>query len=231
MNELELIDPQSEDLKFVEKQFVDIQKELLEINQIRSDFQLVHFVVQRHGPLTAGAGHRQRYQALREMQIMRGEIGRQVIRRERLKREIETLKSQLNVEDPTRNNCDLDLAEKTIEISDIDLNVQGLLREYKTLSDILKTLPTYSFEEFQKMEPQYWRQRLERQLLQSRDSALSGFDRGDLESIAQAADDELLPGTGRIEQVGFQVPGVTKLPEAFDKIALEGNVQNPSLLD
>jgi hypothetical protein len=210
MNDLENYDPR---LEAVEVRFKDIQDELLDINQSRTPFQLIHFVVQRHGPLEAGAGPRQRYQALREIHVMRGEMARQILKQKRLAREIDYLREGKSAEgfvlSSPNNFADLEIAEKAIEIADIEVNLKGLFREFDTLCKILDALPRYTYEQFQELEPQYWRQRLERQAVQSRTSAVTGYDRGDIESLAQATDDEILSGVGRVDQISFPIPGIT----------------------
>lgn len=144
MNELEVIKSKNSELVEVEKIFESIQEELLEINQNRSNFQLVHYVVERHGPLKAGAGHRQRQQALREMQIMRGEIMRIIIQRERNKRVIDRLRIGDSLDK------DLDIAEKLVESANLEVDLIGMLREYKTLSEILKYSPVILMKNFKK---------------------------------------------------------------------------------
>jgi hypothetical protein len=211
MNDLEKYDSR---LEKVESRFKDIQDELLEINQSRTPFQLVHFVVQRHGPLEAGAGPRQRYQALRELHVMRGEMARQILKQRRLSREIDFLREGKSSDghDLTQANnfADLEIAEKAIELADLEVNLKGLFREFDTLCQILDALPKYTYEQFQELEPLYWRQRLERQAVQSRTSVVTGYDRGDIESLAQATDEEILPGVGRVDQIGFPIPGITQ---------------------
>lgn len=203
-------------LNFIEAESEEIQNELLEINQNRSDFALVHFVVERHGPIEQAAGPRQRFQALRELQTIRGEVIREGLRYERCKREIERLKAEAPLD------ADLDIAEKKLEMLELEVSIASHLREFATLKNILNALPRYSQEEHQKAEAEYWTFRLTRQLLSSRDASLTGFDRGDLEAMLQATDNEILPGTGRVKNTLIPVPGVVKgAREAFG-ITYEG---------
>lgn len=188
-----------EKLLAVELPYAGIQEELKALIQSRSDFQLAHFVVGQHGSLESGAGPRMRYQALLELQALRGDIARSVIQRERLRREIERLEQT----DPP--DKDLDVAERRISLAEADVRISGRMREFDALFQILQALPHYSHEEFEQAEADYWRQRLSRQLRQGQHAAITGYDRGDLAAAEQCSGDAILPGIERITEW----PGIT----------------------
>jgi hypothetical protein len=185
------------ELQIIDKIYAGLHEELVEISQSRSAFQLVHFVVQSHGNIESGAGPRMRYQILREMQVMRGEIAKQVVDKERILRELTRIEKK---EVPDVVDQDLDVMEKKILLANIEVELAGRLREFNVLHKILQTIPKYTREDHDNAEVKYWTQRLERQYRQGLVASHAGIDRGDLTAMEQCSGSEMIADVGKITE-------------------------------
>jgi hypothetical protein len=128
----------------------DKQKELEDafhsINQGRTDFQLHNFVIGQHD-----TDSRRFMQCVMELQAKTFNLRRQLIQKRKLLKKID-------------NTVDLDDKELfKIDHEELELSLEGQVREWNTLYAIFKEMPKFTHEQIQEAEEEYWQLRLARQ--------------------------------------------------------------------
>lgn len=203
-----------------EEDFTDLScsvyGELSELSCGRTPFQLVHFVVGAHGTIEEGAGPAMRLSALTELNNDLNVVERDKIRLERCKRKRKLLMAS---DDP---DADLDIMECNIEIKETELHMRRRLYEIKVLRAILDKLPKYTWKEMQELEPKRWTHRLLRQSEEYHQALKSGLPQGEVMSMAQAQNDEILLGVGKMTK--DLVDDRIKLREKMARIAAEAKL-------
>jgi hypothetical protein len=130
----------------------NITEALLEIQQPRSRYQLIHFVIGQHD-----TPEMRFYQLMLELQdtgykLRLAEIGIK-------KGEIEIARLL-----ETGDEIDaLDAEEKRLGMEQTRLAMQGALREQAILEDIFDSCEHYTRDEIEHAQPEYWQKRLTRQ--------------------------------------------------------------------
>jgi hypothetical protein len=116
------------------------------VSQPRSDYQLRKFVVGEHE-----TPERQYLQVVVEMQRKVSALRRAVIER----------RKKLNAIDKEVDPDEKELMQ--IDLDDMNFAITGAMREFDTLYAIYKSLPTFTAQELQDAEENYWIRRLMRQ--------------------------------------------------------------------
>tara|TARA_R100001129_G_scaffold184324_2_gene168959 strand:+ start:733 stop:1266 length:534 start_codon:yes stop_codon:yes gene_type:complete len=130
----------------------EIDETISEIQQQRSRYQLVHFVIGQHD-----TPEMRFYQLMLEMQDTDHKISLAEIAVKKAEIEINRLLS-------TGDELDaLDAAEKQIAIKQTKLALRGALREQAILQDIFESCEHYTRDEIEHAQPEYWQKRLTRQ--------------------------------------------------------------------
>jgi hypothetical protein len=125
------------------------------IQQPRTDFELAHFVVGQHE-----ATPRQWAQCTLELQLKIQNLRRAKIKERQILRRITRLEEK-------GTDVAIDRAELLkLDLEDQALAVIGAVREVQALYALWQSMPTFSREELNAAEPEYWRQRLARQASQ-----------------------------------------------------------------
>lgn len=171
-----------------------VDSELNELACGRTPFQLVHFVVGAHGTIEEGAGPAMRMSALNELEVALRNIARYRISLERARRK---RKSFVNSTDA---DADLDIMECDLEIKGLKFDLRKKMREVKVLREILNKLPSYTWKEMQALEPKRWTHRLLRQSEEYHQALKTGLPQGEVMSMVQASNDEILPGVGKMTE-------------------------------
>jgi hypothetical protein len=180
----------SNDVQLVIDSIEGLRDDLDMIQQPRSDFALKHFVIGQHD-----LPGRQRAQAVLELQSKLFGIKRSKIARERVILTIEKQKKLFEAGDAmAQQEAQLEIQSAEIDIAEIDLAMLGAVREANTLLAILSTMPTYTREELEAEEGEYWQRRLTRQyVVGQRDIG------GNLDAVLQAMTE---PGTAKPSVLG-----------------------------
>lgn len=144
------------------RQIENLKADIDAIQQPRSDFALMHFVVGAHD-----MPGRQRMQAVLELQIKMFNIRRAQLDERRLLAE-KKKQSKIVLENPETYEGEMAQIETErieVDLAELRLARLGAIREANCLLAILEKLPKYSYEQLQAEEGRYWVARLGRQAL------------------------------------------------------------------
>jgi len=136
--------------------------------QSRSDYQIERFVVGDHE-----TPQRRYLQCLVEMQRKVSEISLSEVNAEELEDKIALAKERIAVasNDYERREQEREIRKAEINKWQLDLYVEGLLREFNKLYALFKQLPAYTADELRDAEEQYWQIRKAKQAQQQLDSS------------------------------------------------------------
>lgn len=128
--------------------------------QPKSNFQIEKFVVGQHD-----TPERQYVQCVIQLHALVCNIKRGEINRRRKLIEIKSLEKE------TGELAELDLAEKQVDLEQIEFSLKGALREFSCYFAILENFKEgFTYEEIQNGEANYWMMRLSRQSQCDRES-------------------------------------------------------------
>jgi hypothetical protein len=166
----------------------DLAAAVLAIQQPRTNFQIQHFVVGQHD-----TEPRRWHQCVLELQIKIQLLKRAEIERRMTLRKIERLRQSSELD--SRDQADL----LTIDLEAHELAVLGAVREAETLYAIYKSFGrTYTREELDAAETEYWQLRLTRQakheLIANGRIGVGNLD--SLEQIGQSVTQEFIQRLG-----------------------------------
>ena len=131
---------------------MDIDEAIAEIQQPRSRYQLVHFVIGQHD-----TPEMRFYQLMLELQDTGYKLRLAEIGLKKAEAEIARL-----VE--TGDELDaLDAEEKRLGMEQTQIVMQGAQREMAVLEDIFNSCEHYTRDEIEHAQPEYWQKRLTRQ--------------------------------------------------------------------
>jgi hypothetical protein len=131
---------------------MNIQDAIAEIQQPRSRYQLVHFVIGQHD-----TPEMRFYQLMMELQDMGGKL-RHV--------EIAIRKTEVEIRRLLETGDELDALEaeeKQLGLEQTRIVMRGAEREVAILTDIFNDCQHYTREEIEHAQPEYWEKRLTRQ--------------------------------------------------------------------
>jgi hypothetical protein len=166
----------------------ELSPALKTIQMPRTPFQLQHFVVGQHD-----TEPRRWHQCVLEMQIKLFALRRAQISRRQLCRKIGALRRG---DDELRDQAAL----LQVDLEEQDLAIIGAVRELETLYAIFKAFPrTYTREELDAAEAEYWQKRLTRQAKHEL-IAQGRVGIGNLESLEQIGQPLTTEFVRRIEQ-------------------------------
>lgn len=214
----------SEELKVRDDRFEKVEKRLeamhnraKEFCQTRSNFQIEKFICEdEYTPITKfrHVGHNS-YVALQE-------VRRMLIERERTLRKIERMQKaydeycklpEKDKIDHEAQDYDLDIYEASRQLEDMEIRLQGLLREIDYMEticerlekeEIEKTGEGFTAKKYQEQEPEYWAKRFAMQMHQSQIGALNQIGEGNYRSYIQALTKPVLDDGLQIEPFNIQ---------------------------
>ncbi len=131
---------------------MDITEAIAEIQQPRSRFQLIHFVIGQHD-----TPEMRFYQLMMELQDTEYKL-RHV--------EIALRKGELEIARLLETGDELDAIEaeeKQIGLEQTRIVMQGAEREIAVLTELFNESQKYTRDEIERAQPEYWQQRLTRQ--------------------------------------------------------------------
>ena len=131
---------------------MNIEEAIAEIQQPRSRFQLIHFVIGQHD-----TPEMRFYQLCLELQDMKHKLALA---------EIQVKKSEIEIKRLLETGDDLDALdaeEKILELGQTKIVMQGAEREIAILEDLFNSCQHYSRDEIEHAQPEYWEKRLTRQ--------------------------------------------------------------------
>ena len=147
---------------------------IIAIQQPRTDFQLTHFVVGQHD-----TEPRRWFQCVLQLQLNLQNLKRAVVQQRITRRKIERLRQSGTVDDFD------EAALLQIDLDSHALAVIGTVRETQTLMAIFRSFAqSYTNEELNAAEEEYWQKRLRRQAKHSL-IATGRIGVGDLDSFHQ----------------------------------------------
>ena len=151
-------------LKRIDGMVAELKDAFMEIQQPRPPFVLEHFVIGQHD-----TEPQQYAQCVVELQIKYDNIRRAQLNRQKLELEIAELESRAEEAD-TDNQAEryrIDAKLKGIDVEEQDRAFVGALREFECLYGMWKSFgKTYTRQELNEAQPEYWTKRLSRQAQQ-----------------------------------------------------------------
>jgi len=167
-----------------------LMAQFVENQQPRSDFVLKHFVAGQHD-----LPGRQRAQVLTELQIKLSSIKRAKIERERILLRADRAKKRFETADAMdQREAVLDIEQAEVDLEELHLALVGAVREANTLLKIFAEMPSYTREQLEAEEAEYWARRLTRQYM------VGGRDiGGNLDAVLQMYTD---PGKPKPQVLG-----------------------------
>lgn len=174
---MELLKQEQELVRQIEGLKADIEA----IQQPRSDFALIHFVVGMHDK-----PGRQRMQAVLELQIKMFNIRRAQLDEQELniKRRVQEKITNTNGDENDKALAKIEMERIDVNLAELNLARLGAIREAECLLSILDQLPQYTYEQLQAEEAEYWQARLSRQAGQDL-RAMGAVTPGNIEAINQ----------------------------------------------
>ena len=157
------------------KDTMNIQAAIKEIQQSRSRYQLEKFVIGQHD-----SPEMQYYQLCLEANTTMGAIQETELRIEKLKAEAEELRETGKKSDA------IEAKIKELQIPNLETQLIGQRRELDFMEELFSQYPTYTREDIEKAQPDYWRQRLMRVGEMQMLARQGGVDWAQLEALYQA---------------------------------------------
>jgi len=172
--------------------FDSIEKDILEFAQGPTDFQIEVFIANGEGPVHQFPAHAYRH-LLAQVRPLISEIRRVALDKERTQRKIE----RLSLNKP--EDWDLDLMDLEFRLKDLDIELKGKWDMYQTYDRLLATIKEkygpFTNQQLQEKESEYWSYRLSKQMLDSRNGAMTGYGPGNLNSLRMALEGSLIEGS------------------------------------
>jgi len=171
---------------------MNIAEAIAEVQQPRSRYQLVHFVLGQHD-----TAEMQFYQLMLELQDMGFKLRMA---------ELNVRKTEVEIARLVATGDDLDAIEaeeKQVGLEQTQIVMKGAQREIAVLEDIFNTCQHYTRDEIEHAQPEYWQARLTRQT--NLQIMAGGVQWAQLDSLRQAGLlDELIAERERQTSNGHQ---------------------------
>ena len=180
-----------------------------EFAQRKSDFQIEKFIACSDSTIPS---HQYRH-VLAQMRVALTELKRRIIDRERQIRTLDRAREQ------APEDWDLDVAAAETEIESLTYDIDSKLIEVNQYAAILEHLEeehgkTFTNEEYQADEPEYWRRRFARQLYDSIIDRQTGCGQGNMVAMREACYPPILPGSvNQIEELPTDIAGLAQIAE------------------
>lgn len=202
------------DLTRSNEQYEQIRTDIHEFAQGVTDFQIEVFITNGEGGINEFPVHTYRH-LLAQVRPLISEIRRVAITKERKLREIERIKEKISNPVCDENDLDLDLMELEFTLEELDIDLKGKWATYETYEKLLTYIRDehgpFSNEQLQADEAKYWKYRLSKQMVDSREGAMSGFGGGNLNSLRMAIQGSPMPDTiHRINSIDMQPEKLTE---------------------
>ena len=180
----------TEELSETDATYAAIEADIEEFCQGMTDFQIEVFIANGEGPIDRFPVHAYRH-ILAQVRPLLSELRRVLIEKERTLRKMERLKR----EQP--EDWDLDVLEIEYRLRDIDIDIKGKWKTYKTYERLLSFLREkygpFTSDDLHKYEADYWKYRLSKQMVDSKHGAVTGYGSGNLNSLRMAIQGSILP--------------------------------------
>jgi hypothetical protein len=191
MNNLDHI---SEDIKpdlvKASDKYTEIEADILEFAQGPTGFQIEVFIANGEGPIDQFPVHSYRH-LLAQVRPLLSELRRVLIEKERTSREIQNLKNKQSA------NWDLDVLELQYKLREMEVDLKGKWQTYRIYEKLLTYIKDkygpFTNDDLQKGEAEYWRYRLSKQMLDSKQGAMTGYGSGNINSLRMAFQGSILP--------------------------------------
>lgn len=184
-----------ENLEACSLKYDDLRADFNEFAQGMTDFQVEVFIANGEGPVAEFPAHAYRH-LLAQVRPLIGEIRRVTLERERSIRKLDLIKCE------KKGDWDLDSLELEYRIEEFDTDLKGKWSLYSTYERLLNHIRTkygpFTNEDLQSSEPEYWKFRLAKQMVDSRHGAITGLGAGNLNSLRMAIMGSILPDSGNI---------------------------------
>jgi hypothetical protein len=148
---------------------------IAEIQQVRSEFQLRHFVIGQHD-----TPEMRFYQCCIELQDMTYKLALATLTRRKVLAEIDKLTATGDPVDA------VDAEIKALELQQQELAVIGAEREVECLRRILAEMPVFTRRQIEDAQPDYWHVRLARQAELQAGQTATGIGWAQLDTMLQA---------------------------------------------
>jgi signal transduction histidine kinase len=167
-----------------------LRDQFKEFSQRKSDFQVEKFTACSDGIIPS---HQYRH-TLTQIRVCLTELKRRIIDRER------HIRSRDRATEQKLEDWDLDVAVAETEIESLTYDIDSKLIEINRYNEILSHLEkehgkSFTNEEYQSDEPEYWRRRFARQLHDSVIDRQTGCGQGNLVALREACYDPILPNS------------------------------------
>ena len=177
-----------------------------EFAQTRSSFQIEKFIgCDEHTPVTKfrHLSHNCYVMvgALKDILLDMEVTRRSLDKMKRIYHEHKLLKLLHSILNPKRyENLDITIYRTECSLTEMEIRVKGLLQEIHIFDKLCEELEKkngkpFTYEDFEKDQPNYWRVRLASQMHERQIGNALGFGEGNYESLLQAMQDPILPGS------------------------------------
>ena len=178
------------DLTKTDELYKEIEQDLYEFAQGTTDFQIEVFIANGEGPIDKFPVHAYRH-LLAQVRPLLSELRRVLIEKERTQRKIDRGDAE-SLED-----WDLDRLELVQRLRDLSIDIKGKWSTYQTYERLLGYIKSkygpFTNEDLQKNEAEYWRHRLSKQMIDSKQGAISGYGAGNINSLRMSFLGSILP--------------------------------------
>jgi len=195
------------DLNKYSNKFKEFRKKFIEFSQRKSDFQIDKFIALSDSNIPS---HIYRH-VLIQLRVALSEIRKKLIKKERLKREIERIMNRKGLD------YDLDILSKNVEIEDLEYEILSKKDEIEKYDIILQKLEEkygeFTNKQYQEDEVLYWTRRLSMQMHDSIVDRMTGVGAGNLAALREAADEPILDERNKI----IDLPADLKMLDLISK--------------
>lgn len=180
----------TKELSKTEELYNGIEDDIAEFAQGMTDFQIEVFIANGEGPIDKFPAHAYRH-ILAQVRPLLSELRRVLIDKERTLRKI----TRLELAKP--QDWDLDILELEYKLKDLEIDIKGKWKTYETYERLLSHLRSkygpFTNEDLHRDEAAYWKYRLSKQMMDSKQGAMTGYGAGNINSLRMAIQGSMLP--------------------------------------
>ena len=217
----------------VNERLEKMRKRQYEFAQTRSKFQIEKFIAcDEYSPIT-------KYRHLaNNSYVLLEKVKNLLIERERITRQIKRKEDRqvdikLNRIKPTEKtqDIDLDIYQLQCRLESIEIDIKGTLDEIEIFEELCDKLEKengkpFTYEDFEKDQPNYWKIRLANKLHNSKASRLLNITEGLYNTYMMAREEPLLEDSNQIEPLPLD-----SSVESFNELAIKALENRPGLIE
>jgi len=198
----------------ISKKFAEMSDRQKEFSQSRSTFQIEKFIGDdEYTPVT-----KFRHLAYNSYVMMKSAKGL-VLEIESIHRKINAIRenhTEQEIYQSSVDDLDIQLYKHRERINELELELNGILKEISVFESLCDQLERdngkkFTYDDFEKDQPNYWKLRLSTQAHEDKMSMTIGISKGNYRSIRQAVDEPIIPESkNRITMDGFSSSMLTK---------------------